>query len=323
MENNTLPEPKPVARRRYRSFFWPIMLISIGVLLLLSNLGIVPWTTWNLIWRFWPLVLVAVGIDVLFGQRSMLGAILSAFLILALIGAVAGAVFFADQLPIITRYTQESPWQSSHVEHPLGSYESAEVFIDWTSPPGYLSAAADSDMLIEGDITYQGELYFNVKGSGSRADVTLDTRSVGGWGFGPFQGNPGAKWEVTLTPEIPLDLRLDSGSGSCEFDLSQLQLEELFLDSGSGSIDLALPADQSFEFTLDSGSGSIRMEIPEETGYRVRLDSGSGAFNPGRGFKLVSGEKQGDGVWESDNYDTAKYTIEMTIDQGSGSITFR
>ena len=321
--NNHVPEPKPVYRRRYRSYFWPIILISIGILLLLSNLGIVPWTTWNLIWRFWPLVLVAVGIDVLFGNRSTAGAILSAFLILAIIGAAAAAVFFADQLPVIARYTQESPWQTSQVEHPLGDYESAEVLIDWTSPPGYLGALSDSDLLIKGDITYQGELYFDVKGKGSRADLTLDTRTTSNWGIGPFQGNPGAEWEVYLTPEIPLDLKLDSGSGGCEFDLSELTLEELFLDSGSGSIDLILPEDQSFVFKIDSGSGSVRIDIPEETGFRIELDSGSGSFNPGRGFDLVSGEKRGDGVWESENYDSATYTIEMEIDQGSGSITFR
>ena len=80
-ENNT-PEIMKPPRRRSRSFFWPIMLISVGVLFLLSNLGIVAWSTWNLIWRFWPLVLVAVGIDVFFGQRSAFGAIISAFLVL-------------------------------------------------------------------------------------------------------------------------------------------------------------------------------------------------------------------------------------------------
>jgi hypothetical protein len=282
-----------------------------------------PWTTWNLIWRFWPLILVAVGIDILIGQRSMVGSIISAFLILALIGVVAGAVFFADQLPIIARYAQDSPWQSSHVEHDLGNYESAEVLIDWTSPPGFLGALSNSNNLIEGDLTYQGDLYFDVKGSGNRADVTLDTRLINNWSFGPFQGSPEASWEIYLSPKIPIDLKLDTGSGSCEFDLSQLHLEGLYLDSGSGSIELSLPADQTFSFQMDSGSGSVRIDIPEETGFRIELDSGSGSFNPGRGFDLVSGERRGDGIWESENYNSADTRIEMEIDQGSGSITFR
>ena len=86
---------------------------------------------------------------------------------------------------------------------------------------------------------------------------------------------------------------------------------------------MALPEKQSFHFELDSGSGSVQIDLPEDTGVRVDLDSGSGSFNPGNDFDLVSGEKRGDGTWESDNYDFAKYTIEIDIDQGSGSITFK
>ena len=62
-----------------------------------------------MLWRFWPLILVAVGIDVLFGQRSALGAIISAFLVLMLIAVVGGAVFFADQLPFLNRFTNDNP----------------------------------------------------------------------------------------------------------------------------------------------------------------------------------------------------------------------
>ena len=321
-ENNTPELIKPPSRRS-RSFFWPIMLISLGVLLLLSNLGIVDWSTWNLIWRFWPLILVAVGIDVLFGQRSAFGAIISAFLVLMLIAVVAGAVFFADQLPVLSRYTKDSPWQTSHIVHELDDFESADVFIDWSSQPGTLYALNDLITLIEGDITYQGELIFDVDSRGEMVDVNLDTRLINNWGFSPFQGSQRAEWEIGLTPEIPLDLHLDSSSGSCNFDLAELIVNDLFLDSGSGSIHLALPEGQSFQFELDSGSGSVQIDIPEDTGIRVEIDSGSGSFNPGRTFDLVSGERNGDGIWESENYDLAKYTIEMHLDQGSGSITFK
>jgi len=320
-ENNN--EIQPIQRRRSRSFFWPVLLISAGILFLLSNLGIVNWNTWNLLWRFWPLVLIAVGIDVLFGHRSAVGSIISAFLILALIGAAAVTIFFAEQIPFINRFQQESPWNSDHIEAELEKYDSAMVHIDWASPPGYLGVLDDPDLLIAGDLTYQGELIFNVDSKGSQAEINLDTRVVNNWVPFSFQSNPKAEWDIYLTPDIPLDLTLDSGSGSCEFDLSELLLDDFFLDSGSGSINLILPEDQSYPVKIDSGSGSIRIDIPEDTGIRVRIDSGSGSFNPGNAFSLESGERRGDGTWESDNFDTAKFTIEMQIDQGSGSISFK
>jgi len=179
-----------VYKPKSRSYFWPIILISIGVLLLLSNLGIVPWTTWNLLWRFWPLILVAVGIDILIGQRSAVGSVISAFLILALIGAAAGTVFFAEQLPFLAGYLKETPWQTDHVEQALENYESASILIDWTSQPGRLGALNKSENLIEGDLTYQGELIFDVQSRGSEADIRLDTRLIENWGIIPFQTSP-------------------------------------------------------------------------------------------------------------------------------------
>jgi len=323
MENNNIPNEKPVQRRRSRSFFWPIILISVGVLLLLSNLGIVPWTTWNLLWRFWPLILVAVGIDVLIGHRSAVGSVISAFLILALIATAAGVVFFAEQLPFIADYVQDTPWQTDHVEQALDDYESASVLIDMTSQPVSIQALKNSENLIEGDLTYQGELIFDVQSQKSKADIRLDTRLIENWVIVPFQTKPDAKWDISLTREIPLDLTLDTGSGSCDFDLSDLILEEFFLDSGSGSISLSLPEGQSYPVKIDSGSGSVRITVPNDAGIRVRVDSGSGSFSPGSSFKLVSGERNGDGTWENNKYDTAAYTIEMIIDQGSGSITIK
>ena len=317
-------EIKPTIHKpRSRSFFWPILLITGGVLLLLSNLGIVPWNTWNLLWRFWPLILVAVGIDVLIGHRSAAGAVISAFLILSLIAAAAGIVFFAEQIPVLSRYIQKSPWQTDHVEQSLDDYESATILIDWTSLHGNLEALKNTKNLIEGEITYQGDLIFDVHSQGSNADVRLDTRATETWFVPSFQVNPNESWDVFLTTEIPLDLTLDSGSGSCDFDLSDLWLEELFLDSGSGAINLILPEGQSYPVKIDSGSGSLTITIPDNAGLRVEIDSGSGSFNPGSRFDLVSGEKNDDGVWESKNYDSADYTLEMEIDQGSGSILFR
>jgi hypothetical protein len=80
---------------RSPSFLWPLVLVGAGVLLLLSNLGFVPWESWNLVWRLWPLLLIGLGIELLIGRRSTLGAIVSGVLILCLIGGAIVLVFFA------------------------------------------------------------------------------------------------------------------------------------------------------------------------------------------------------------------------------------
>ena len=49
--------------RRYRSLFWPVILIGIGVLWLLGNLGIIEPVSLGGLLRFWPVLLIVAGLD--------------------------------------------------------------------------------------------------------------------------------------------------------------------------------------------------------------------------------------------------------------------
>lgn len=319
------PDSRPYRPRRHPpSFFWPLFLIAAGILLLLTNLGLVPWQSWNVLWRLWPLLLIAVGIEALFGHRSWLGAIVSGLLILLLIGAAIAAVLLAPRIPGLANLARPAEWRTEHVAHPLAGVERASVAIDWTSLPGHLSALRDSPNLIEGDVAYRGELIFDVGQHGDQADVELDTRFTGPW-FGPFgfSGQATERWDVRLSPEVPLDLVLDTGSGPCDLDLAGLEISGLTLDAGSGPVDLALPGASTFEADIEGGSGPLTIALPEGVGAQVILDSGSGPFDLTSRLRLVRGERDDDGTWETDNFDTAEYRIELNIDQGSGPLTIR
>jgi hypothetical protein len=59
--------PRPVRRVRSSrtggSLFFPILLISLGIIFLLRNMGALPGDAWDLILRLWPLILIAMGLD--------------------------------------------------------------------------------------------------------------------------------------------------------------------------------------------------------------------------------------------------------------------
>jgi hypothetical protein len=297
-------------------------MIVAGVLLLLSNLGLLPEPSWDVLWRLWPVLLIALGIDTLFGRRSIGGAVIGGALILALIGGMLLLVFAAPRIPALVEWTRPAAWQTTHIEHPLEGIERAAVDIDWTSVPGRLSVLRDSPNLIEGDVAYQGDLIFDVRVRGDRADVRLD-RNLGGAWFGLPGRQEGGRWDIGLSPRVPLELRLDAGSGRCDLDLSDMRVNDLDLDVGSGTVDLILPSGSSFETRIDGGSGALQITLPEDVGARVDLESGSGSFQPGERFRLVEGERHNDGVWETEGVRTAEHVIKLRIDQGSGAIRIR
>ena len=309
------------ARRRSHSLFWPIALIGAGVLLLLSNMGLIPATGWAVLWRLWPIALIALGLDVLIGRRSVAGAIASGVIILLLVGFAIATVLFAEQIPLLVDLARAPVLQMQHVEHPIENVESADVTIDYTSLPGYLSALQDSGNLIEADVAYRGELAFNVNNINGRASVNLDSYQVGLTYRSASDSRADAVWDVKLAEEIPLDLTLDGGSGAIDLDLSALNVTQFELDAGSGRVHLALPESSSFRGTIDGGSGAITIVLPPFVGMRLELEAGSGSFNPGERLRLVSGEADDDSVWETEGYSSADYQIELSLDQGSGMIT--
>lgn len=82
-------------RTRYRSIFWPLVLIAVGVLWLLGNFGVIATSNLFALLRLWPLLLIAIGLDILLGRRWPL---VSALIALVTVGVAVAAVIYAPQL---------------------------------------------------------------------------------------------------------------------------------------------------------------------------------------------------------------------------------
>lgn len=78
---------------RREAIVLPLLLIAAGVILLLKNLGHLPWTVWELLAKLWPVLLIALGLDILFGRSALrwaLGIALALLVALAVLLALRG-----------------------------------------------------------------------------------------------------------------------------------------------------------------------------------------------------------------------------------------
>jgi hypothetical protein len=75
------------SKKHYDSGFGAIFLLTIGVILLFNNFGILPWGVWGTLWRFWPVLLIFWGLEAIFGKNRFTAWIVGV-VSLAILGAI-------------------------------------------------------------------------------------------------------------------------------------------------------------------------------------------------------------------------------------------
>lgn len=316
-----MSEDRP-RRRRPPSLFWPLILIGAGVIFLMANFGYIDVdNVWAVLWRFWPVLLILVGIDIIFGNRSTAGGIISALLGIGVIAAIIALIWFAPQIPALRSQLEISrELRNEEVSHPLGDIDEARLKIDVAAGEFGLSSLEDSGNLIEANVRHRGELVFDVSERSGRADITLDvSRSNPALWFTAGRES----WDVGLHPSISYQIDMEAGSGSLDIDLGRLRVTDFDYEQGSGSTTLTLPATGKVDCTIDIGSGEMDIRVPEGMEARVVLDKGSGSFEAGSRFELARGSEKGDGTWQTANWDRDTDHIAIQIEMGSGSVTVR
>ncbi len=317
---------KPVGERPprlYRSLFWPVVLVGVGVVWLLGNIGLLPATGYVALIRFWPLLLIAVGIDVIFARRSpVLGGLIGA----AVVAAALGLVIVGPSLGLdddarlfgMPLSAGAGGLHETHLSTGVDGVDSADVSLElgW-EPVSVYALSSGSDQLLEADMVHSGEMALDRSGS----NVSLYRRAEVGLLVEPQRFLSDAKWDIGLNPDVPMSLYVSARSGSADLNLSDLTLTGLEVDGGSGSIDLYLPQTQGeFDADLDIHSGSFDMVIPEQSAADLYVSGGSGSFDLeiGSGSSITLYANMASG--SSDIVIGQSSDVTLELDTGSGSV---
>lgn len=127
------------------------------------------------------------------------------------------------------------------------------------------------------------------------------------------------KWNLNLTDEIPIDLRVNSGASDTNLDLKGLKLSGLDVDAGVGNvtIDLGGKWAESFDVTLEMGVGKSTVILPDDVGVKIIASKGIGNAN------FVGLISKGNGVYVNDAFEDADVIINLETDMGVGETIFK
>lgn len=263
------------------SIFWGALIILVGVLLLLSNLDILEVDIGGLIW---PLALIAVGI----------------WLLLGILFRGQGGAEALEEVTI-----------------PLEGAGAAEIRLRHGAGTIRIDAGGDAQTLLSG--TFAGGLDYRTDRSADTLSVDMRVPQQGAWFFAPWQWwrGGGLAWAFGLNPEVPLALRLETGAGEANVDLTDLQVTDLRLQTGASSTRLALPAQAGHtRVRIEGGAASISVRVPTGVAARIETSGGLASFSVNRDRFPRQG-----GVYQSPDYDTAENKIDLRVDIGAGSIS--
>jgi hypothetical protein len=297
-------------RERRGSLVGPIILIGLGLVFLLNNLGMVSWDVWDTIARFWPILLIAIGLDILIGRRSILGSLLALAVMLVVVGAALWLI--TSQVTPGPALTYESIDQSRE------GATHADVTISFGAGALRVGVLPETSSLIAGRVALgQGEhLVRDFRKSGDTAVFTLRSE---GFALFPFVGrwNTDKLWDLRLSPEVPLRLSINTGVGESTLDMERLKLTELDLHAGVGKVTLTLPGRGQMQASINGGIGEVIAKIPAGMAARVHATAGLGDSQV-----LGNYQRQG-GVFVSPGYDTAENRVDLEVKGGIGKITIQ
>ncbi|MBF6612986.1 MAG: hypothetical protein IVW55_07635 [Chloroflexi bacterium] len=299
------------ARRPYSGgFLGPLLLIVAGVLFLLSNFGLLDANVWRQLWRLWPLLLVAVGLEILLGRRNPA---LSLLIILLVLGGGVAFVYANGGFQARANLTTIPV-----VKAPLNGVESAVVNLELgVIEVNVDSSNSDPTVLATGTLQYyedRGQPAQEFNSSGRMGTLSLRQNQQGG-GF-PFLGSgQSPRWDLHVNPSVPLDLRVSTGSGKSELDLSGLKLRSIDVNGGVGETVITFPSGTGITTAkANGGVGNLSLLIPEDVEARITVNKGLGSFSIDERF-----QQTGD-IYQTSGYISATNKLDLNLNLGVGSV---
>jgi hypothetical protein len=306
-------------------------LIGLGVVLLVRDALDLTWSTG------WPLILVLVGAvtavsTAVRGGRATRGAAALWTFTWPVAWIVAGLLLLASTTGRLERGPLETldaawPWAAIALgmwfvlggvlplrapaveafQRPLGALADAGVRVRFGGGALTVRPAAPGRLV---DGTFRGGVTWREPRAG-RIELEQDTSMGVPW------LDHEADWDLGVTAEVPLDLRVDCGASRSVLDLTELRLRSLELHSGASQTRVRLPRSAgATAVRAETGAAELIVEVPAGVAVRVRSRMALGATS----VDEARFPRTAAGTYESPDYATAANRVDLDLQGGVGAV---
>jgi hypothetical protein len=313
-----------------RPAVWAYILIFVGLVFLLNNFNLLPWESWQVIWRFWPFILIFIGLQMVFG-RSRVGSVISAIVSLILIVMVL-LILLAGSNGNINNYLSERlKWWNNIFLVARQETKQQSLTVGSADYDGVVKRTLEAELGVADFSLNDDETdnflkvlskYFDnyetpildKELDGDELKLKFNTKTKAQFFPGFFQGT---SHDLTLgQSSLRTDVDIKIGTGTAAINLSKVGLDSFDMELGTGraEVDLGKASLPTKRFALSVGTGQLVIRLPEDIGLKINHQVGLGKISvDGQGLK----DK---GTYISKNYDTAVIKLEIDAAVGTGEI---
>ncbi len=302
---------------RRHTYFWPLVLIVVGAVLLLDNLQVfapLHISAWAVIW---PLIIIAIGVRILLRtaspRRTFTGEQVA--IPLATLGSAQPAAPALQTASAPTPAGAQPATEQAAI--PLAAARRARIHIQHGAGRLEVRAGAPAGQILSG--SFKGGLDYRTSLEGDMLAVQMHVPSSISPIVGPWNWGESLDWSFGLNGEIPLALELETGANETHLDLTDLLVTELRLKTGASATEVQLPAHAGqTQVRVEAGVASVNLRVPAGVAARIRLE---GALS-GNGVDAIRFPRQGD-CYQSVGYDTAANKVDIHVESALGSVDVR
>jgi len=287
-----------------RNIEFGVFILTVGIILLLANIGIINWSIMGALFDLWPAIFIVIGVNIIFRNNSIVRIITWLIFMAAIVSYGyffnGSSIMHGGQAAKNITIEKASETEQGELKLKLGGIK---LNVDSTDTSLLDSAISNPD--IKHKVEYSsGKKMASVQFERENLFIMGGSRSLNDCRF-------------SLNDSILWDIDVDAGAVSGTIDLTNLLVKDLDVDMGAGSIKLVLGnKNKNTNVKIDAGASSFDVVLPKDAGVRIKLD---GALN-NTNLKNLGWNKQGN-YYTSPNYNAAERKIDMDVGMGAGRFT--